>query len=163
MRILFVSIPAEGHVRPLLPLARATIEAGHDVCFATGTEGVGIVGAAGIDVIEVGPSLGEARSETIRRFAKTRDGAPGGGVSLGREGWRFGQLMFAKVFAPSMTADLLSAPKVGTPDLIVHEFAALAGAIFGRLRGVASVTHGYGVLRPVEALDFVDAASEDTW
>jgi UDP:flavonoid glycosyltransferase YjiC (YdhE family) len=36
MRILFIAIPAQGHIRPLMPLVRASLDAGHDVSFATG-------------------------------------------------------------------------------------------------------------------------------
>src|SRR5687768_4831848 len=35
MRILFSSTPGEGHVRPLLPLARALAGRGHEIAFAT--------------------------------------------------------------------------------------------------------------------------------
>src|SRR5919202_2395097 len=34
MRILFTTQPAASHLRPLLPLARALREAGHDIAFA---------------------------------------------------------------------------------------------------------------------------------
>ena len=34
MRVLFTTLPASGHFHPLVPLARAALQAGHEVAFA---------------------------------------------------------------------------------------------------------------------------------
>jgi formate-dependent phosphoribosylglycinamide formyltransferase (GAR transformylase) len=62
--------------------------------------------------------------------------------------------MFARAFAPAMTDDLLRFVEHEKPDLIVHEVAALAGAVLSRVLEVPAVAHGYGVLRPPDAFDF---------
>jgi UDP:flavonoid glycosyltransferase YjiC (YdhE family) len=41
MRILFSATPAAGHVLPLVPLADAAGDAGHDVAFLTGPDMAG--------------------------------------------------------------------------------------------------------------------------
>jgi UDP:flavonoid glycosyltransferase YjiC (YdhE family) len=43
MRVLVIAAPMVGHVLPLLPLAGAFRDAGHDVLVATAGEGVGMV------------------------------------------------------------------------------------------------------------------------
>jgi UDP:flavonoid glycosyltransferase YjiC (YdhE family) len=43
VRVLFVAFSGDGHVRALLPLARAATQAGHEVVFATGADSVGVV------------------------------------------------------------------------------------------------------------------------
>jgi len=46
-----------GHVLPLLPLAGAIRDAGHDVLFATGPEGFDAAGPTGLEVRDVAPGL----------------------------------------------------------------------------------------------------------
>jgi UDP:flavonoid glycosyltransferase YjiC (YdhE family) len=41
LRIVFASLPGYGHTYPMVPLALACVEAGHDVTFATGDPFVG--------------------------------------------------------------------------------------------------------------------------
>ena len=45
MRILFSATPAAGHVLPLVPLASAAGDAGHDVAFLTGPDMAGYLGS----------------------------------------------------------------------------------------------------------------------
>ena len=156
MRLLFLAIPAEGHIRPLLPLAEAALASGHDVMFATGPDAIGAIKTPGITKVPAGLSMAEARSERTKRFG-------GPARSVGREGWRNGQRMFAQVCAPPMVEDLLSMADIGSPDVIIYEVAALAGVVLGRLLGVPVAAHGYGVLRPVAALDAFDTSAEELW
>src|SRR5918998_5366984 len=60
MRILFSTVPAHGHLLPMLPLADAARRAGHDVVVASGREGAVEARARGFATWEVGPSRAEA-------------------------------------------------------------------------------------------------------
>jgi UDP:flavonoid glycosyltransferase YjiC (YdhE family) len=54
MRALFVANPMVGHVLPLVPLATAFREAGHEVVLASAAEGANAAGKAGLEVRDVG-------------------------------------------------------------------------------------------------------------
>lgn len=56
VRILFTSTPLDGHVRPMLPLARALRERGHAVAFATEPDWHPHVEAEGFDALAAGRS-----------------------------------------------------------------------------------------------------------
>jgi UDP:flavonoid glycosyltransferase YjiC (YdhE family) len=60
MRILFSTVPAHGHLLPLLPLVRAAERAGHQVVVASGAEGVTEAARRGLPTWEVGPSRAAA-------------------------------------------------------------------------------------------------------
>ena len=61
MRALFVASPLTGHVLPLIPLATAFREAGHEVLMATGADGVDAAARAGIPARDVTPRLSMQR------------------------------------------------------------------------------------------------------
>lgn len=55
MRALFLASPMVGHVLPLVPLAAAFRDAGHDVVFATAADGVDAVRKTGVPVHDLAP------------------------------------------------------------------------------------------------------------
>ncbi len=61
MRILFRSLPAFGHLYPLMPLAMAARAAGHDVVFSTAGEFVGRLEALGFPVFRAGTTIEQSR------------------------------------------------------------------------------------------------------
>src|ERR1700761_4769808 len=65
MRMLFSSVTAAGHLLPLVPLADAAAEAGHDVAFLTGAEMGGYLGSR--ILLPAGPSPAELLAESQRR------------------------------------------------------------------------------------------------
>lgn len=65
MRILFTTNPAYGHFHPLVPLASAARDAGHDVRFATSPRFASVVEATGFPAIGVGLDWLEADKSTI--------------------------------------------------------------------------------------------------
>jgi UDP:flavonoid glycosyltransferase YjiC (YdhE family) len=65
MRILFSCVSAAGHVLPLLPLADAAADAGHDVAFVTAAEMAGYLGRR--TLLSAGPSTAELMAESRRR------------------------------------------------------------------------------------------------
>lgn len=75
MRVLFCSLPHFGHVLPLVPLANACFDAGHEVTFATGEP---LLGRLPVRSVQAYPerTLGDAEAEVKRRHPELADIAP---------------------------------------------------------------------------------------
>ena len=125
MRFLFVAAPMVGHVLPLVPLAIALREAGHDVVVATAEDGVRAAAASGVPVRDVAPGLRIARvmlPPALRRpRTLRRDLAGQGGVDL------VGPLLAA--VARRMADRALALADEERPDVVVQEPLAAAGAL----------------------------------
>jgi len=142
MQVLFTSLSGLGHVYPMVPLARALRDRGHEVRWATGAEALPRVEAAGIPAAAAGLPSNESRlAEYRRRFPE----------ALGLPPPSLADHMFPKLFgaisAPPMLGDLLTLvdPR---PDLLIHDAAELAGPIVAASLGIPSVTHSFGGLVP---------------
>jgi UDP:flavonoid glycosyltransferase YjiC (YdhE family) len=74
MRVLFTTHPASGHLHPLVPLARAARDAGHDARFAIAASHVPSVERAGFPAFAAGADYEDAEVARIRAEAETREG-----------------------------------------------------------------------------------------
>ncbi len=136
MKILFASLPAYGHLYPLMPLALACADAGHDVTVATGAPFVGQLPLPTIQSVPPDADIDGLVAETRRRHPE----ATGDDLVVG---------MFADVSAEAISDILLRQLKDGRPDLIIYEAmntgAGVAASVLGiplwRLRS-ASPTAG---------------------
>ncbi len=127
MRILFCSLPHFGHVLPLVPLANACVDAGHEVAFATGGP---LLGRLPVRSVRAYPerTLDEAEAEVRRRHPELADVAP-------QEKWRFGLELFADVEYETLLAGVEPIIAEERPDMVVYEaYSAAAGA--------AALSHG---------------------
>lgn len=152
MRILLTACPAYGHILPLLPLARAAQQQGHEVLFATGPDMVEQLHVRGVAAEVAGPTF--AGMQAIRAAAFPHfESLPGeqrlpvSGIGL------FG------LPARPRAADLEAIARHWRPDLVVHEVLELGGAILARRLGVPSVTHGFGPFYPYHP-EILAAATE---
>lgn len=156
MRILISAVPGMGHIHPLVPMAIALKNAGHDVVWATGPEACRRVESYGFQAISAGMSPDE------RRHAFP---GPPTDVSAVHPRQRRA-LIFGKRFggmATSMREDL--APIVDSlhPDLIVHDLAEFAAAPIAQARNIAHITVAFsGALSNSLLQGVVDAVS-DVW
>jgi UDP:flavonoid glycosyltransferase YjiC (YdhE family) len=151
MRVLFSSTFGHGHVFPMVPLARAFRDAGHEVLWATNGFGVTLVADAGIAVREVGltgPALQAVHQDLLQQAALR---AP-----AERAAFMF-PIMFGAALTPPMAVDLLSLAKEWRPDLMVHEQGELGSPLVGAVLGVPSLTHSFGGGVPAA---FLAAAAE---
>jgi UDP:flavonoid glycosyltransferase YjiC (YdhE family) len=144
VRVLFSSTPGEGHVRPLLPLARALAARGHELAFATGAEWAPRLEEEGFPVFPAGIDVSAARAfvdpEEQRRVAPAD-------VRL---------FLFPRIFgrgqAPAKVPPLLEHARAWKPQAIVHESSDLAAPIVAAALGLPSVNHSFGTMVPLRVL-----------
>jgi UDP:flavonoid glycosyltransferase YjiC (YdhE family) len=157
MRVVFVSVPAAGHLDPMVPLARELDGAGHEVVVASGPGMVERAATFGLSTLTVGVSLQEAGTEMRRRFP--------GGLGRGPEQWKGVTPFWVEILAPPRVSALMAVLADERPDLIVHDPCAYAGPLVARLLGIPSVCHHYSAPRPRVFEYWGDAAAPlwDRW
>ncbi|WP_054534460.1 glycosyltransferase [Herpetosiphon geysericola] len=117
MRILFTTHPVIGHFHPLVPLAQACVDAGHQVAFATGGDLQQAVEHAGFQWFQAGyPSL----------HAVPPVNPPVHEVD--QRAWILAN-MYAGQLASAMLPDLLAIGYQWQPDLIVRNSFEYSGCI----------------------------------
>lgn len=152
MRVLVTSTAGQGHIHPMVPLARAMAVRGHDVLWATPADGVEHVQRAGITAVAAGPAALAGPAQLRARFPEVMALAPEDVPDVG-----FGKL-FGAIAAPAILADLAPVALNWRPDLVVADAAEFAGHIMAAELGVPSVTKGFGALLPQRRVEA--AASE---
>lgn len=138
MRVLFSTTSGFGHLHPLVPLASAFADEGHDVAFAT-SEALGEhVAALGLRTLPAGldPAEADARARPMREALAQLPIPERRPVSFT---WRF-----ARVEAPGKLADLHEVARTFAPDLVVYEPCDLAAPIVAAALGIPSVRHSFG-------------------
>jgi UDP:flavonoid glycosyltransferase YjiC (YdhE family) len=146
VRVLFSSTSGYGHVFPMLPLARAFRDAGHDVLWATGAEATPLVAGAGLDTAAAGLSGSELRGAVAPLRDRVAEIAP-----PERAAFMFPH-MFGALLTPPMVEDLLPLAREWRPDLLVHEHGELASPLVGAVLAIPSVTHSFGGAIPAGIL-----------
>jgi len=156
MRVLFTCVAAEGHFRPLLPLAHAFRDRGDQVAFATAA-GFASVRQEGFDHLPAGID----QAELDRRHAPHR-------VEIvrmpffERRATAF-STRFAHEDAPARLDDLLRVASQFRPDLVVHDSSELAAPAVASKLGVPSVHHSFGRPIPAVAVHAAAAATPPMW
>ena len=137
MRILFSSLGSHGHTYPLLPLAVAARDQGHEIAYATGESLHAPLAALGFDVVDVGIDMRGA-------FASAHpNGLPGQDM----EPDELRALIvraFAEIMPRRFAADLGPVIDRLRPDLVVHELMNPGAGLAARLADVPALCHGFG-------------------
>jgi UDP:flavonoid glycosyltransferase YjiC (YdhE family) len=136
MRVLLVSAPLIGHVFPLVPLGRALVAAGHEVCVATGADGMAVT-KAGLAAVDTAPDFSMGR---LALPIALRHPLIARAELRGRAGTRGVALLFAAVNDRIADA-VVAAAEEFRPDLVVYEPLAVAGALAAAKLGVPAVLH----------------------
>ncbi|MEA5362269.1 glycosyltransferase, partial [Amycolatopsis sp., V23-08] len=143
MRLLFTSLGSFGHTFPLLPLALAARDAGHDVVFATSEDFLPQLRKAGLETVAAGLAIKDAFGQAFAEAGPAGPRRPPGEVPpevLGP--------IVAKVFGDLMPkrfiADLLPVFAHVPPDLVVSEVGNSGGVFAAMQAGIPVVTHGFG-------------------
>ncbi|MEU7479142.1 nucleotide disphospho-sugar-binding domain-containing protein [Lentzea sp. NPDC042327] len=127
MRVLVVSAPLLGHVFPLVPLALALREAGHEVVVATGGEALKAAesGLPVEDVVPAGVHFGRIAARIVVTHPLVARRELRGSGELG-----FVSRLFGAV-GNAMTAPLRELAARWRPDVVLHEPLAAAGSALG--------------------------------
>ena len=157
IRVLFSTTAGYGHFHPLVPLARAFVDDGHDVVFATAASFGKHVGATGFRTVAAGLQPDEIEA----RFAPYRERVLEMPI-VDRRPYAF-TWRFATVEAPGKLPDLMEAAARLEPDLLVYESADLAAPIAASALGIASVHHGFGPVVPVACYERAASEVEALW
>ena len=157
MRVLFSCTATEGHVAPLVPLARAFADLGHDVAFATApafearlrSDGFETL-AAGLDQSQIKERMQEYRPRLLEVPPAER--RPVAYTSR-----------FAYVEAPTKLPGLLRAAEDWRPELLVHDASELAAPPVAASLGIPSVNQGFGQVIPAACHERAADAVRALW
>ena len=138
MRILFSSVTAAGHLLPLVPLADAAADAGHDVAFLTGAEMAGYLGSR--TLLPAGPGSAELRAESQRR---TGGGDP-------RHAGEAAVMLFTDARIDLTYDEALDQARRFAPDLLVCEALDFAGPLVAAALDVPWAAHASTAPLPAE-------------
>ncbi|MEJ2853098.1 MULTISPECIES: glycosyltransferase [unclassified Saccharothrix] len=135
MRILFSSLGSYGHTYPLMPLAIAAHEVGHDVTFVTTAPFARTVTRYGIEHVAGGMDM-------LAAFHL----AGAGPADRKTPGFRPERVsaVFGSVLPRSYAADLVPVIVERKPDLVVHEVANLGAGLAAKVVDVPAVCHSFG-------------------
>ncbi|MDT7803720.1 MAG: hypothetical protein QOI78_7153 [Actinomycetota bacterium] len=143
MRLLFTSLGSFGHTFPLLPLALAARDAGHDVVFATSEDFLPQLRKAGLETVAAGLGIKDAFGQAFAEAGRAGQWRPVDGVPP-----EVRDPIVAKVFGELMPkrfiADLQPVFDHVHPDLVVNEVANSGGSFAALKAGIPLVTHGFG-------------------
>lgn len=157
MRALFSCVGGAGHLRPLLPLARAFADAGHEVAFATAATFAGQVEAAGFEALPAGPDMRE-----VRRLVGALDAESQALPPLERRILAFSG-RFGTVVAPAKLPALHAGASRWEPDLVVFESADLAAPIVAAALGVPTAHHAFGRIVPLACFERAAEVTDALW
>jgi UDP:flavonoid glycosyltransferase YjiC (YdhE family) len=132
MRLLFAAVGAHGHLIPLLPLAEAARDAGHEVTVATAEPLHDTVRQAGLEPVAAGAT---AREAITQAYAQLRPDQPRSEVSA---------QAFGSTLPQRAAADLGPILAARKPDLIVYEALNPGAAIAAALAQIPAFCHGLG-------------------
>ena len=153
MRVLLTCRPLAGHYRPMLPLARALAEAGHEVAFASGEPVASEAEAEGLTAFRVGPAMDfvEPLAHSVRQRAASL-------LPSQVRAFVFTEL-FVRVELEPRANDLFTIVEQWAPKVLVHDVAEFAAPLVATTLGIPYVEHSYG---PAIQNDVIRAAGEAT-
>jgi hypothetical protein len=129
VKVVLASLPAFGHLYPLVPLAVAFERVGATVVFATGAEFAGRLPAGTGPGAEDSWAFSDATSEIARRVEQL------GGPS--DEG--LGKALFVELCAPHVVAVMTGVLEREQPDLVVFEQTNVGAAMAAHATGVRAL------------------------
>jgi UDP:flavonoid glycosyltransferase YjiC (YdhE family) len=159
VRVLIATVPAAGHVNPLVPLALRLQALGDEVVWATGPDMAERLATLGLRAMPVGPPM-PTWFERLR--ARTR-GQPGDGIPAERRPHWFAPRLFGEIGAALMVDDLLALARDVNPDVIVYESRCYAAAAVAKATGAVPVLRAVTSLLPAEVETLAGDAVTPLW
>jgi UDP:flavonoid glycosyltransferase YjiC (YdhE family) len=146
MKALFTVQPAIGHLHPLVPVAQALADAGHEVAFCSSPSFRPEVEAFGFDYFNAGLDWVAADRSTWTSFP-TMPPPPDPSFP------EFVVTVFADVTTRAMVPDLLTVAEKWRPDLIVREVMEWGGCLVGELLGIPHASIGGNAYSGVDSTE----------
>jgi UDP:flavonoid glycosyltransferase YjiC (YdhE family) len=157
MRVLFTTTPGRGHYHPMLALADAVAERGHEVAWAAAEPVCVRLRERGYTAMPSGSPEPPAGLSLLERYPEFASVPPAERPDF----------LFAKIFGPERSApmleDLLPLARDWSPSLMVCEQAELAGPIVAATLGIPNVTHAFGHPLPAARVDRARDAMQPLW
>uniref|UniRef100_A0AAU2W4A3 Glycosyltransferase n=1 Tax=Streptomyces sp. NBC_00008 TaxID=2903610 RepID=A0AAU2W4A3_9ACTN len=155
MRVLFSSIGNYGYVFPLVPLAQAAQEAGHEVWFATSEHFHPILEKAGLRPVSAGCTVPEAFIEAAggQAFLDSHGGSAQASDIPPEVLAGLAVQAFSSVLPRKVSADLAAVFDTVRPDLVVYDIYNPGAAFAAARAGVPAVCHGIGRISYDETMD----------
>lgn len=132
MRVLFTVQPSIGHLHPLVPVANALADAGHEVAVCSAQSFGDDVRGFGLDHIDAGLDWLTGQHSTWTAFPPMP--APGPDFA------RFVVTVFADITTQHMVPDLLTIAQEWRPDLMIREHFEFGGCIAAEALGIPHVS-----------------------
>jgi UDP:flavonoid glycosyltransferase YjiC (YdhE family) len=145
VRVLFTATPGWGHIHPMIPLARALVDGGDEVLWATAPDAAVRVESAGFRAQPAGMNERDG-------FAIVATDPDILALPPDQRPQRMGPKLFATVRAPVMLAELRPLAEAWDPQVMVCDALELAGPILATKLGVPNLTHSFGPLLPPERI-----------
>jgi UDP:flavonoid glycosyltransferase YjiC (YdhE family) len=152
VRVLFTTTGHSGHLLPLVPLARACEEAGHEVVIATHSSRADNVERLGLTVRAVPEAPDEAWGPLMSRLPGMRQSE--GDALIIAEG-------FARTGAGGVLHGVLEVVERWAPDLVVHECYEFAGPLAAERHGVPYARVALGLASTEDWVDDLAAPAVD--
>jgi len=159
MRVLVTCCAGYGHLQPMMPLARALADGGHEVAVTVASDLVPRAEAAGFTAFASGITTGEGFGRLGELFPDRRFDR-----LLPEQifGWYLPHL-FGEVLAPAMLRDLEGLVGEWRPDLVIHETTEFAGPVAAAAAGIPSACVTLGLRLPETIVDAVALAVAPLW
>lgn len=159
MRVLVATVPASGHIFPLLPLARRLRATGHQVVWATSAAECAPLAAQGFATEAVCPPF----DAWFGALAQRTRGRPGDGVPPERTTHWWAPRLFGEIGAPLMIDGLLACARKLEPDVVLFESRCYAAAAVARAVGALPVLQAVTMLLAPEVETLVSDAVTPLW
>jgi len=147
MKIVFASLPAYGHLYPMLPLALACAEAGHAVTVATGEPFLDALPVPTVRGIAAGGTLHDVEQETKRNHPTA-------------SGLDFVAHLFAETTVRFVEPTVRALFERERPDVVVHEMLNIGAAVAAGGLGIRTVAFSLGLWTPMLASLYEMAGAE---
>ena len=150
--------PSYGHYSPMVGLAVALQEAGHEVLFATGEPVAETIRRDGFQCETVG--LSDQRTRELRALDPIYTNL----APVPRQARMAGfSRSFADIEVAPRVEDIRRVAREWRPALIVHESAEFAGPLVAALEDLPSAHHSYGPLVEANVMAAAGAAAAKHW
>jgi UDP:flavonoid glycosyltransferase YjiC (YdhE family) len=124
----------------MLPLVASAVHAGHEVTFATGSEGIHLVARPGVRAVELGHSWADSSKWYGNLLDETKPALKTPDDAL----LHYILNVFIDYLAHGMAPGLIRFVAEQAPDVVISETSELAGRVAATLAGVPHIVHGFG-------------------